>query len=68
MPKNQLPPIPIKFDRIEYTVSSKIKKYSGRRLKKEISKSEREETPIDFAIWLIDVAELCNKSSDSPLI
>lgn len=39
--KNELPDIPIRFDAIEYTVSSKIKKYTGRRVKKEITKRER---------------------------
>ena len=53
-----LPPIPICLDAVMYTVSSKIKKYTGRRVKKEITKKEREETPIDFAKWLINVAQL----------
>lgn len=57
---NDLPGIPMRFDAIEYTVSSKIKKKSGRRVKKEITKKEREETPIEFAKWLIEVASKCN--------
>lgn len=57
--RNELPPIPISFSAIEYTVSSKIKKKSGRRIKKEITKKEREETPIELAKWLIEVAKKC---------
>lgn len=60
--KMEVPPIPLRFDRIEYTVSSKIKKYSGRRLKKEITKAEREETPKDFAVWLVTLAKTCSKN------
>ena len=61
-PIEELPAIPMRFDAVQYTVSSKIKKKSGRRIKKEIPKSEREKTPIDFAKWLIDVAIRCGGS------
>ncbi len=54
-----LPPIPISFNAIEYTVGSKKKKKSGRRTKKEITKKEREATPVEFAKWLIEVANKC---------
>jgi hypothetical protein len=57
---SDLPSIPIRFDAIEFTVSSKIKKKSGRRIKREITKKEREETPVDLAKWLIEVATKCN--------
>jgi hypothetical protein len=55
-PKDQLPAIPISFGAVEYTVSSRIKKKSGRRIKKEITKKEREATPIELAKWLLEVA------------
>jgi hypothetical protein len=61
VPRNLLPVIPINFDAIEYTVASRIKKKTGRRVKKEITKKEREATPVEFAKWLIQVAALCNK-------
>lgn len=61
--KKDLPAIPMRFDLIEYTVSSKIKKKSGRRLKKEITKAEREATPIAFAQWLIEVAQRCKPNA-----
>lgn len=54
-----LPVMPIRFDAIEYTIASRIKKKSGRRTKKEVPKSYREKTPELFALWLIDVAKAC---------
>jgi hypothetical protein len=56
--RQDLPNIPIQFDAIEYTVSSKIKKYSGRRTKKEITKKEREATHDALAKWLVRVCEI----------
>jgi hypothetical protein len=53
------PPIPIKYDAIQYTIASKIKKKSGKRVKKEVTKAEREETPEALARWMIAVAERC---------
>ncbi len=60
--KSDIPTIPINYNAIEYTVSSKIKKKSGNRIKKEITKKEREATPVLLAAWLIEVAEKCNKN------
>lgn len=57
----KIPPIPISFDTVIFTVSSKIKKKSGRRLKIEIPKSEREKTPLKLAEWLIKLALMCNR-------
>lgn len=59
--KNDLPDIPISFDRIDFTVTSSIRKSSGRRLKGRLNDKENEATPIKFAQWLCDVAEKCNK-------
>ena len=56
-PIRELPAIPIRFDAIEYVVSRSANSIRG--FKKEISKKEREATPIDFAKWLIDVASRC---------
>lgn len=61
VPESKLPDIPISFDCVQFTVSSKVKKKSGRRIKKEIPKSMREETPIEFAKWLIEVAGRCQR-------
>lgn len=54
--KKDLPAIPIKFDRIEYVVRFSKKNSAN---KKEITKRERDATPIDFAKWLIEVAKKC---------
>jgi len=59
-PKMQVPEMPLNFDAIQYTVASKIKKHTGRRYKKEITRKEREETPILFAKFLIEIAEKAN--------
>lgn len=32
------------------------------RLRPELTKSEREHTPVDFAIWLVELASLCKPS------
>lgn len=57
----EVPKMPIRFDAIEYTVSSRIKKKSGRRTKRELSKKQREETPEEFAKWLIELASKCKR-------
>lgn len=56
-----LPPIPLRFEAIEYVVSSCKRNKFGRRGtgKKEITKAEREHTPIELAKWLIKVAMKC---------
>lgn len=64
-PVNELPIMPIKFDAITHTVSSRIKLKSGRRTKKELTKKQREETPLEFAKWLIQVAEKCHKGIET---
>ncbi len=59
--KSNLPNIPIRFDRIDYTVTSSIRKSSGRRAKGRLCSKENMSTPIEFAEWLIEVANRCNK-------
>jgi hypothetical protein len=61
--QNDLPPIPLRFDAVEFTVASRIKKKSGRRVKQEITKAEREHTPIDLAKWMIKVAMKCKSNN-----
>lgn len=56
---NNIPAYPLNFDAIEYVInSSSRKKYCNI---KEVSKFERSATPLNLALWLIDVALLCNK-------
>lgn len=61
--RKNVPLIPINFDAIQYTIASSIKKKSGKRTMMEVTKKEREATPINFAKWLIEVAACCNKNS-----
>src|SRR6185437_8510113 len=59
----EVPAHPIRFDAIEYVVCASRNhrvKY-GNMTKKYITKRERESTPLDFAKWLIQVAQLCHK-------
>jgi hypothetical protein len=56
-----VPIMPIRFDRIDFTVTSSIRKSSGHRLKGRLGKKDNEGTPIEFAKWLISVAKLTKK-------
>lgn len=59
-PKDQLPQIPIRMDAVSHYVGyPKSFKGRSRNGMKEISKKEREATPVEFAKWLIQVAENC---------
>jgi hypothetical protein len=52
-----IPDYSINFNRIEFCVGYNSK--SPNRFYKEISKSDRERTPFDFASWLIALAKNC---------
>lgn len=57
-----MPPLPITFNRIDFTVSCSGRRKDGTRTERrgrEIPKSEREKTPIAFAEWLVEVARGC---------
>jgi hypothetical protein len=56
---------PLNFNAVEYMIGTNKKNRFGRRdtTKKELPKKEREQTPIDFAKYLIQIAELCNKNN-----
>lgn len=54
--RQDLPPIPLKFDAITHVVNTS-KRDSNL---KEITKKEREATPILLANWLVDVAKLAS--------
>lgn len=55
--RKDLPQMPFAIGEPEYVCS--MSKAKHRPVKKEISKAEREHTPIEFASWLIDVAKMC---------
>lgn len=64
--KKELPPIPLRFDACMYYVGfPKSFKGKSKNGMKEISKKEREATPIDFAKWLIEVASKCKVKDQS---
>lgn len=56
-----LPPYPIRFDRIDAAICRNVKRSKNTIQLKEVSKKEREATPIEFAKWLIEVAQKCKK-------
>ena len=54
--KKQMPPVPISFDLVTHVVAQ----FSKNKIKRpEISKAEREHTPLHLAKWLYDLAILC---------
>jgi len=56
--RSEVPSLPLKFDAIEHQISSS-KRNSRSTGKKDISKASREETPLLFAQWLIQLASQC---------
>lgn len=58
--RKDIPDIPLKFDAItHYCGFPKSWKGKSRYGMKEISKAEREETPVAFAKWLVELASRC---------
>jgi len=60
--ESELPPIPLRFDAVTHVVGLNKKNRFGRvnDNRKEITRAEREHTPIALAKWLIEVANKCN--------
>lgn len=56
-PIKDLPIMPISFDATEYSIGNSNKSI------KEIPKAKRSNTPVRFARWLIQVAEICNENT-----
>lgn len=57
--RSDLPPMPLSFDCPTHVISTSKRKTQGNRSLPEVSKKEREATPINLAKWLIEVANLC---------
>jgi hypothetical protein len=55
-----IPPLPLRLDDPTHIVGSSRRK-SAIRLP-EVSKAEREHTPPDFAVWLVELARRCRPS------
>jgi len=66
--QRDLPPIPIRFDAIGYTVASTKNRKTGIRVSRELSKKQRHVTPKAFAEWLIVLAESCCIKRGMPAI
>lgn len=54
----QLPPMPYRMGEASHVIASS-KHRQRLRLRPEVSKREREATPPDLAVWLLQVARLC---------
>lgn len=56
-----LPPIPLRFDAITHVIGFNKKNKFGRvdKTKKEVTRAEREHTPVELAKWMIKVAMKC---------
>lgn len=63
---SQLPQIPLRFDLIEHGVSQGKNKHKPQL--REISKADRERTPLNLALWLIEVAQIINDNSQSKIL
>lgn len=59
--RSELPLIPMRFEPVEFVITDGNRK-GDRNWKPRVTEKEREATPIEFAKWLIEVAELCNKT------
>lgn len=62
--RKDIPPMPIRFDRIDFTVTSSIRKSTGRRLKGRLGTKDNEGTPCEFAKWLVELASKCKQDEN----
>lgn len=67
---SQLPAFPIIIGGASHVIAQMRSRKDGTRLKKgesgwrpEVSKAEREHTPLALALWLVALAKLCRKNS-----
>jgi len=60
--EKDLPPVPLRFDAVAYIIGTSGRRRDGTRYtkKKEVTKREREATPVALARWLIDAASKCS--------
>jgi hypothetical protein len=61
-PLKKVPPIPLIFGVPTHTISSSRARFKNG--KKEVSKWEREATPLDFALFLIEIARSSRPNSN----
>lgn len=60
----QLPPIPYRMGEATHVIAQSNRRQKL-RLRPEVTKREREATPPDLAIWLLDVARICGRTMAS---
>ena len=60
VPRSELPATPIRFDLITHVITNYSRK-GDHNYKPRVTQREREQTPIQFAKWLIEVASKCNR-------
>jgi hypothetical protein len=66
--RSDIPPIPLRFGHPPRVINNpKGLKAGMRGYRKECTKPERESTPLGFALWMIEVAEICGKNVVSTL-
>jgi hypothetical protein len=57
----QLPPIPYRMGEATHVIAQSNRRQKL-RLRPEVTKREREATPPDLAVWLLDVARICGQA------
>lgn len=57
---NALPPIPFRIGRAPNVITQRLRK-GHPRFRSRVTDAEREQTPIAFALWLVEVAKRCQK-------
>jgi hypothetical protein len=59
----QMPRLPLVLGEAQFVIGSSGRRADGTRSarKREVSKAEREHTPPELAVWLVNVARLCAK-------
>lgn len=62
----QIPTIPLVLGDATHTISSSGRRRDGSRLKcrPEVSKAEREHTPHQLAVWLLELARRCGRAEN----
>lgn len=58
---DQLPPIPYRMGEATHVIAQSNRRQKL-RLRPEVTKREREATPPDLAVWLLDVARICGQA------
>lgn len=55
---SDIPPYPLRFELVSHVITQKYRK-DHPRFKSRVTQKEREATPVDFALWLVELAKKC---------